>query len=355
MDAEAPKRTLPVVPSVAVAKTPPSILKHAAVSITTKGDAPVSSDAVSTLSSSSPPRPEVPPEPEAVEPPAAPTVLSDNFASPKSIVIDSRNYVEEGYNKLAKKRAQDEANRKAAEVRAAKAQARIDEQNSKAAAEEAARQQALAEQKQIAVENAETSVTQKEARPSIRPKDQKKKSLVPLLIILAVVLVLGAAGGGYYYKFGFSFPFFSEGMKAGEDNPPEKAGIVATPMAGETEPELGRIELAVEDAKLKGVGEADEIIATEVSQFSTNPEPVAAAEKNLMYHLTAGSFTVEQNARDLHEQLKTQGYESVYLGRIGNYYKVSYQSFKNEADAKAALWSLKDKGVSSWMISHELK
>ncbi|MBL4657443.1 MAG: SPOR domain-containing protein [Flavobacteriales bacterium] len=74
----------------------------------------------------------------------------------------------------------------------------------------------------------------------------------------------------------------------------------------------------------------------------------------MKFHLAAGSFTVEQNARTLHEKLKSEGYDAVYLGRIGDYYKVSYQSFKNEADAKAALQSLKDKGVSSWMMKHEL-
>ena len=187
------------------------------------------------------------------------------------------------------------------------------------------------------------------------PKDQKKKSMLPLLIVLAIGLILGAVGAGYYNRFGFSFPFINDIMEKGQDNTPEKAGLIATPMAQERLLELNRAEIPNGDTEADRVGESEEFIAAEMSQYPTDPQSTAVQEKNLTYHLVAGSFTVEQNAHDLHGELIAKGYESVFLGKIGAYYKVSYQSFNNEDDANNALQALKGKDVSSWMIQYKLE
>ena len=369
-----PATSTPSPPPAPAATPPPSIPKEA-LTITTKADAPVSSDTLNALASDSLPHPEASPGPEAAEPPgvppgAEPTVSSDNSASPQSVVIDSRNYEEE-HEKLAQKRAKGETDRKAAEELPVK--------------EQEARQQipnasGADEQKRKAAVVVAATTTQKSAKA--KPKGQKKKSLAPLFTIVAVVLVLGAGVGGYYYKFGFSFPFFIDSTQAKDDASDKSGSVAVIAPVVEKEPEESAVELAASELVVEEAIEEEELEQGEVevepdlssdmsseapakeeapeeSESKPTPTPVAtarpAAGKNLKYHLAAGSFTLEQNARDLHDQLKSQGYESVYLGRIGDYYKVSYQSFKNEADAKAALQALKDKGVSSWMIRHELK
>ena len=364
-----PATSTPSPPPAPAATPPPSIPKEA-LTITTKTNAPVSSNTLNALASDSLPHPEASPGPQASEPPgippsAEPTVSSDNSASPQSVVIDSRNYEEEGHEKLAQERAKGNTDRKAAEELAVKAKEPRQQIPNAGGADEQKRKAAVV-----------AAATQKSAKA--KPKGKKKKSLAPLFTIVAVVLVLGAGVGGYYYKFGFSFPFFSDSTQAKDDASDKSGSVAVIAPVVEKEPEESAVELAASELVVEEAIEEEELeqgevevepdLSSDVSSEApakeetpkkSEPKPVATASpttgKNLKYHLAAGSFTVEQNARDLHEQLKTQGYESVYLGRIGDYYKVAYQSFKNEAAAKAALWSLKDKGVSSWMIRHELK
>ena len=93
----------------------------------------------------------------------------------------------------------------------------------------------------------------------------------------------------------------------------------------------------------------------DMSPPSSEPQPGAIKEKNLTFHLVAGSFTREQNAHKMHAALLEQGYQAVFLGKIGDYYKVSYQSFNNESNASTALQELNEKGVNSWIMRHELR
>jgi len=335
-----------------VAKTPQSNRKE---TVPSTAKASVSSDTGNTPYSAPPP-PQDPLEPEVVDAPMDSTSSSEGFPSLGNITIDSRNYMEEGYQRLAQKRANDQKMLRTAELRAVEEQTRTDAQHSQVEAEQQARQRTLVhEQPRKVAENAVHTVTQEQESTNIKPKDQKKKSMLPLLIVLAIGLILGAVGAGYYNRFGFSFPFINDIMEKGQDNTPEKAGLIATPMAQERLLELNRAEIPNGDTEAKRVGESEEFIAAEMSQYPTDPQSTAVQEKNLTYHLVAGSFKVERNAHDLHGELIAKGYESVFLGKIGAYYKVSYQSFNNEDDANNALQALKGKDVSSWMIQYKLE
>jgi len=161
-----------------------------------------------------------------------------------------------------------------------------------------------------------------------------------IIVVLSVYAILGGTAGTAYFLFRHAISEMSGGLI-------NKADI----------PQLEVPELVIDEDE---ANESSEEAPKETTEKSEEPEPEAEVEstpptsEGLKFHLAAGSFTAEQNARDLVKQLKSQGYDAVYLGRIGEYYKVSYQSFNNKADAKSALQSLKDKGVSSWVLKHEL-
>ena len=307
---------------------------------------------------SSPPAPVAARSTPTAPPPPAPATPEEPAANEEALREAERLKAQQEAE--AKRIAQDEANRKAR-----------DEAERKAAADLAAKQLAIAEEQK-------RKVAARKQIPT-KSKDKKKKSLVPLIVILAIVVVLAGGGGGYYYKFGFTFPFFSdkadveeedgkaaslkpEKSKASKDASTEETKVVSEVSAtgaGGTEEENNEEEFE-EEIAVEPEPEVEEAVAPKpkaTPKAKPKPKPVAKAapvSRNLKFHLAAGSFSIEQNALALHRQLKSQGYDAVYLGRIGDYYKVSYQSFNSESDARSALQSLKDKGVSSWVLKHEL-
>lgn len=337
-----------------VAKTPQSIAKEA-LTITTKAEVSVSSDAGNTPTSDLP-LPEDPLASESADTPAESTSSSEEFPSPQSIVIDSRNFMVDGYEMLAQKRTQDQGMIKAAEVRAVEEQTRIDTQHSKVETQQQAPQQIpVHDQPGKVVVNAGSDADNKQLSNSVEPRHPVQKSLFILLAGLVIGSLVSAVGSGYYYKFGFSFPFFNDVVDKSQDGTSQKASLLANPITEARAEESGNGPIADEEAELGGVGEAAEITVAEMSPSPSDIQVGTAQEMHLIFHLVAGSFEREQNAHKLHIELMGQGYQAVFLGKIGDYYKVSYQSFSNEANASTALQELNEKGVNSWMMRHELR
>ena len=81
-------------------------------------------------------------------------------------------------------------------------------------------------------------------------------------------------------------------------------------------------------------------------------EPV---DNSLKYHLIAGSFSEEPNAIELLKELKVQGYEALFLGKIGEYYKVSFQSFSIRSKAEKVRGEMIDAGTFTWIQDYSLK
>ncbi len=81
-------------------------------------------------------------------------------------------------------------------------------------------------------------------------------------------------------------------------------------------------------------------------------EPV---DNSLKYHLIAGSFSEEPNAIELLKELKVQGYEALFLGKIGEYYKVSFQSFSIRSKAEKVRGEMIDAGTFTWIQDYRLK
>ena len=87
----------------------------------------------------------------------------------------------------------------------------------------------------------------------------------------------------------------------------------------------------------------------EVSKAVTKP-----VNNKLKYHLVAGSFTLKENADELVKQLKKEGYKARFLGKIGDYYKVSFYSFKDRSKAEAKRGKMIDDGTFTWIQEYEL-
>jgi len=68
----------------------------------------------------------------------------------------------------------------------------------------------------------------------------------------------------------------------------------------------------------------------------------------------AGSFTLKENADELVKQLKNNGYKARFLGKIGDYYKVSFYSFKDRSKAEAKRAKMIDDGTFTWIQEYEL-
>jgi dsRNA-specific ribonuclease len=81
-------------------------------------------------------------------------------------------------------------------------------------------------------------------------------------------------------------------------------------------------------------------------------EPVAG----MHYHVVAGAFSSEENARKAVSQLVSKGYDSRQLGRNKfGLYQVGYGSFKTHAEAKAKMNKIKQtENSDAWILSKEL-
>lgn len=75
----------------------------------------------------------------------------------------------------------------------------------------------------------------------------------------------------------------------------------------------------------------------------------ALKNNTFKYHLIAGSFKKKTNAKKLFKKLKKQGYDARFLGKIGEYYKVSFISFKDRSQADKRKEKMTDNGVSTWI------
>jgi hypothetical protein len=81
-------------------------------------------------------------------------------------------------------------------------------------------------------------------------------------------------------------------------------------------------------------------------------EPTAA----LHYHIVAGAFKSEENARKAVSQLVSKGYDSRQLGRNKfGLYQVGYGSFKTHAEAQAKMNKIKlTENSDAWLLVKEL-
>lgn len=71
---------------------------------------------------------------------------------------------------------------------------------------------------------------------------------------------------------------------------------------------------------------------------------------DLKYHLIAGCFSKLNNAENLIEELKAQGYPSEIVGKTNSdLYMVAYASFKTKREALNEMSQLTALGMSTWV------
>lgn len=76
------------------------------------------------------------------------------------------------------------------------------------------------------------------------------------------------------------------------------------------------------------------------------PESISPAKK---YHLIAGVFSDWENARELVDRLKEEGFYADIIALVNGRYYVSYNSFKKKSDARYEWQRLLDKGYEAWL------
>ena len=111
--------------------------------------------------------------------------------------------------------------------------------------------------------------------------------------------------------------------------------------------EQNEIEILVKDDVVVAESESSQEIVKTIDK-----EPV---DNSLKFHLIAGSFSEEPNAIELLKELKTQGYDALLLGKIGEYYKVSFQSFSIRSKAEKVRGEMIDAGTFTWIQDYKLK
>jgi len=93
----------------------------------------------------------------------------------------------------------------------------------------------------------------------------------------------------------------------------------------------------------------------------TKIEPITAAilvdeskETQLKFHLIAGCFASELNAKNLVNNLITKGYKSTIIGQNNTgLYRVAFQSFAKKEAALTEMLQLKEIGKSTWLLTQK--
>jgi len=69
-----------------------------------------------------------------------------------------------------------------------------------------------------------------------------------------------------------------------------------------------------------------------------------------LFHVIAGCFSIENNARNFVAELQSKGYDAALLDKNKGLFRVSAGGFNNENEAKSALKNFKNQGFSGWIL-----
>ena len=248
--------------------------------------------------------------------------------------------------------------------------------------------------------NGKIYVLQPEKKKKVKTKKpkNKKNSKKILLVAAGLLLVLGLSGGAIYFFKDYAIDKLSYFTSdSGVNLLSEVKGSVMESVHDIEEKSTKIISHQVEDinssieeyASPEIVEEFVREVEEEVLNNETNKEAVVetpvvktssedkkpavvvkkqpvkkkdvakkviekAVSNKLKYHLVAGSFVERTNATELVKQLKKEGYNAKFLGKIGDYYKVSFYSFKERTKAEAKRGEMIDNGTFTWIQEYEL-
>ena len=102
---------------------------------------------------------------------------------------------------------------------------------------------------------------------------------------------------------------------------------------------------SIKEVKAKAIAIADSIKAAEAEK----------ARKLLIkdYHLVAGAFKIESNAKGYEQTLQNQGCNAKFVGKKGSFNIVVYDSYATKKEAMDNLRITKNKGLDVWYLNYK--
>lgn len=204
-----------------------------------------------------------------------------------------------------------------------------------------------------ASQKAEKKIEPKQAAKQIKPavkkekivkeKAEKKKRSAGfwVLMVFAILLVIGGVITAVFYdKIQHKFFANTEEVKEIDTTKIENdIEEIEKQVALEQEEENSTEPIADTEESEKPV---KEVVKPEKSIANTN-------NRDLSYHIIAGSFGVEENANRLAKKYAAAGKNASVLGKFDDMFLVSYESFATKEEAMSAL---KSSDVKGWVFKY---
>lgn len=93
------------------------------------------------------------------------------------------------------------------------------------------------------------------------------------------------------------------------------------------------------------------VLAKPVESIKEAPAPAVAVASPERFHLIAGCFSSEENAKNLVQSLTSEGFKSSVIGQNEKgLYRVCFQSYSTRELAVVAMEKLKNSGKSTWLL-----
>ena len=195
-------------------------------------------------------------------------------------------------------------------------------------------------------------IVKQEEKPKPAPKAQSKKGiLIPVLIILAIMAIAATLVFVPELRFWENIQSSSENQVV-QTTPESEAVVLSSDSVATTSDSLETTEnvnstdtaKAVQPEKSPVIGVTDKKAALYYQETAT-PE-------NKTFYIIAGSFSQENNAQKMIQELSAKGYRPILL-QTDNMYRVAVYKFTNRDRALRELERLKAQKLSDkvWLLS----
>jgi cell division septation protein DedD len=207
--------------------------------------------------------------------------------------------------------------------------------------------------------------TEKKKNKEPKVSKPKRKTGIGTYILWGVVVVI--LGAGTFVAVNFNalkkdFPMLAE--LAGDSSEKSENDSLATKTLKAEEPvNDAAVNAEPEPIPTESIQESEAVStpvepAPEVvSKPTQKPKPVRSSsssfgkiDTSLPYHIIAGSFSSETNARNLAMNLRNKGMSDVTIGEQNGMFRVSIKGFANREEAIAAMSGIKPNVPKAWII-----
>ena len=200
-------------------------------------------------------------------------------------------------------------------------------------------------EKLAALKKAKDEQAKKTKEKKIKVKGQKSKRGVGFWMLMGLIVLIGA--GGTYFGLNYNelkqhIPFLADKVEVVEGSQ-EANDIVDT--AEEDESDTAQEEDIAPEDKGEDVVEDEPV---PVEPIDKTPATNEYNETDLPFHVIAGAFSSEENARRLGDKFTSEGY-SVKVGPGRGMNLVSIKSFSTRAEAQQGLSELKGVAPNGWI------